>query len=63
MKFEEIKNLTVEELRKKNFEIREELFQLKMKNELGQVGNPLQIRMVRKDLARVNTALTQKLAQ
>lgn len=63
MKFEEIKNLTVEELRKKAVEMKEELFQLKMKNELGQVGNPLQIRLTRKDLARVNTALTQKLAQ
>lgn len=63
MKFAEIKDLTVEELRKKSVEMRNELFQLKMKNELGQVGNPLQIRFLRKDIAKVKTALTQKLAQ
>lgn len=63
MKFEEIKNLTVEELRKKSVEMKEELFQMKMKNELGQLGNALQIRSVRRDLARVRTALTQKLVQ
>ena len=63
MKYEEIKNLTVEELRKKVSEMKEELFQLKMKNELGQLGNPLEIRGLRKDLARVQTAMTQKLAR
>ena len=63
MKFEEIRNLTVEELRKKVSEMKDELFQLKMKNQLGQLGNPLEVRGMRKDLARVKTALTQKLAR
>ena len=63
MKFADIKDLTVEELKKKKAEMREELFELKMKNELGQLGNPLQVRHLRKDVARVKSALNQKLAR
>lgn len=63
MKFEGIKNLTVEELQKKRSDLKEELFHLKMKNALGQVANPLQIRMSRRDIARIETALNQKLAR
>ena len=43
--------------------MREELFEMKMKNQLGQLGNPLQIRFLRKDISRIKTALTKKLAQ
>ena len=62
MKYSEIKDLTVEELRKKGAEMREELFEMRMKNQLGQLGNPLQIRSLRKDISRIKTALTKKLA-
>ena len=63
MKFTEIRNLTVEELKKKAIEMKTEIFELKLKNELGQVGNAVQIRYLRRGIARVQTALTQKLAQ
>lgn len=60
MKFEEIKDLTVEELRKRRISTAEELFQLKMKHSLGQVNNPIEIRNRRKDIARIKTALSMK---
>jgi large subunit ribosomal protein L29 len=63
MKFSEVRGMSVDELRKKHREVRDGLFQLRMKNKLGQVGNPLEIRHLRRDLARVKTALNQKLAQ
>ena len=63
MKYVEIKNLTVEELKKKRTDLKEELFHLKMKNALGQVANGLQIRSNRRDVARIETALNEKLAQ
>ena len=63
MKFSDIRDLTVEELRKRQKSMNEELFELKMKHSLGQVANPLQIRYTRKDIARVKTALNAKLAQ
>jgi large subunit ribosomal protein L29 len=34
-----------------------------MKNQLGQLGNPLEIRKIRKNLARINTAMVQKIAR
>ncbi len=60
MKYEEMKSLTVEDLRSKRREIKEELFELKMKNSLGQLTNPLGIRMKRRDIAKIGTALTLK---
>lgn len=60
MKAAEVRGMTPEELVKKKREIAQELFILKMKNSLGQVGNPLQIRHMRRDLARVNTILAER---
>ncbi|OFZ11229.1 MAG: 50S ribosomal protein L29 [Bdellovibrionales bacterium RBG_16_40_8] len=63
MKFIDIRDLTVEELRKREKSIIEESFDLRMKHSLGQVGNPLQIRSLRRDRARIRTALAAKLAR
>jgi large subunit ribosomal protein L29 len=60
MNFKEIQGLTVNELKKRSRELRAELFTLKMKNTLGQVNNPLEVRTVRRSIARLLTALTQK---
>lgn len=62
MKYSEIKDMTVEELRRKRATMKSDLFEVKMKHALGQVNNPLQIRSLRKDIARVNTAISQKLS-
>ena len=61
MEFSEIKDLTVEELKKRLGQNQNELFELRMKHSLGQVGNPVQIREKRRDIARFSTALEQKL--
>lgn len=61
MKFEEIKELTSSELRKRVVQLREELFEARMKHSIGQLGSPLDIRHKRKDLARLKTALHMKL--
>lgn len=61
MKYEEIKELTATELRKRTVQLREELFQSRMKHSIGQLGNPLEIRAKRRDLARLRTALQSKL--
>ena len=63
MKFTEVKELTSTELRKRVVQLREELFEARMKHTLGQLGNPIDIRDKRKDLARLMTALHMKLGQ
>ncbi len=60
MKFSEVKDLSTGELRKKQKTLQEELFQLRMKNSLGQVSNPLLIRQARRDIARLMTAIASK---
>ncbi|MEO0334841.1 MAG: 50S ribosomal protein L29 [Pseudomonadota bacterium] len=60
MKFEEIKDLTVAELRKRALDAREELFDMKMKHSLGQLASPSEITTKRKAIARMKTALSSK---
>lgn len=60
MKYTDVKDMSAVELKKKKSSLSEELFNAKMKNQLGQLSNPLVIRDLRKDLARVETALVQK---
>lgn len=57
MKFTEIKNLSVPELKKKRASLSEELFQAKIKNSIGQLANPIEIRKLRRNIARINTAI------
>lgn len=61
MKSAEIKDMTLAELKKQRTTLSEDLFKAKLKNSIGQMPNPLQIRKLRKDIARVNTALTLKM--
>ena len=63
MKYQDVKDLTVDELRKKERGLRTELFESKMKNALGQLGNPISIRAVRRNIAKLKTAQSQKLAK
>lgn len=62
MKFDDVSGLSVTELRKKSTDLRRNLFEMKMKNALGQLANPLEIRFTRRDIARVETAIRQKSA-
>lgn len=63
MKFSEIKDLSVPELKKKRATLSEELFQARIKNSIGQLSNPVEIRKLRKDIARINTAIVRKVAR
>ncbi|MDZ4661814.1 MAG: 50S ribosomal protein L29 [Pseudomonadota bacterium] len=61
MKFKDVVGLTISDLRKQVQETREELFNMKMKNIMGQqVTNPLKVRMLRRDIAKLLTAIGQK---
>ncbi|MCB0369321.1 MAG: 50S ribosomal protein L29 [Bdellovibrionales bacterium] len=60
MKFKEIKDLSPVEIKKSIVKKNEELYELRVKNNLGQLSNPVQIRYLRKDIARLKTAMTFK---
>lgn len=63
MKFAEIAGLSEKELMKKSTELRQQLFEARMKNALGQLANPMVIRHARRDIARLQTALRAKAAK
>ncbi|MDG0815720.1 50S ribosomal protein L29 [Bdellovibrio svalbardensis] len=63
MKFVEIKDLSVTELKKKRTTLSEELFQARIKNSIGQLSNPIEIRDLRRSIAKINTAIVKKVAR
>ena len=56
MKYVELKDLTLEELRQKAAELQEDLFKLRLRQATTQVENPMRIRQLRRDIARIRTA-------
>jgi len=59
-KLSELRALTVEELKQEEVNLRKELFNLRFQKATGEIENPLRIRQVRKDIARVLTIITEK---
>jgi large subunit ribosomal protein L29 len=60
MKIAEIKPLSVQELKEKSVALDEELFNLRFQAKMGQLSNPVRLRIVRRDIARVKTIINQK---
>ncbi len=60
MKASELRILSKEELEKKLKELKSELFNLRFQLAVNQLENPMRIKAVRKDIARVQTVLTEK---
>jgi large subunit ribosomal protein L29 len=60
MKPKELRDMTVEELREKHRQFKEELFNLRFQNAIGQLSNTSRIKEVRRTIARVLTILREK---
>lgn len=58
MEYKELQSMSLEQLNKKAQEVRKSLFELRMKNTVGQLNNPIQIRDTRKTVAKIMTAIT-----
>ena len=63
MTSKEIRELSVAEITTKIRETREQLLQLKLRKQTGQVEKTHELRTLRKDIARLETVLTEKKAQ
>jgi large subunit ribosomal protein L29 len=59
MKFSELKDLTAAELAVKGSELRQELFNLRLQQASSQLEKPAKLRILRKDIARIETRLSQ----
>ena len=55
MKESEIRELSAEQRAKKLVELKEELFNLHFQQAINQLENPMRIKAVKKDIARIKT--------
>ena len=60
MKANEIRELSVAELNEKLDELNKELFNLRFQHSINQLDNPMRLKAVQKDIARVNTIIREK---
>lgn len=60
MKAQELRDKTVTELREELESLLREQFNLRMQQGTGQLSKPHQMKDVRRNIARVNTVLTEK---
>lgn len=63
MKFPELKDLTIAELAAKGRELRQELFGLRLQQASSQLEKTSKLRQVRRDIARVETRISQVKSQ
>ena len=59
MKANEIRNMSSAELETKLGELKKDLFMLRMQHATNQLDNPVKIREVKHDIARVKTVLAE----
>lgn len=63
MKATTLRERSAEELAKNLSDLEEQLFKLRFQKSTGQIENPVKIREVRKDIARVLTVINERRAQ
>lgn len=60
MKFKEISEMSVDELQTKKRDLRQESLHLRLQQQSGQLEQPSRLRLLRRDVARIETVLTRK---
>jgi len=60
MKAEEIRDLSADDIRARLAELERERFNLKFRGATEPLSNPLRLRSIRRDIARLQTVLRQK---
>ena len=60
MRAEEIRELSVDDIKARVAELEEERFRLRFRSATEPLENPLRLRMIRKDIARLKTVLGER---
>ena len=60
MKAKELRELTPEEIAKRQKDLKEEVFNLRFQHSTGQLENTSRMKIIRKDLARITMVLHEK---
>ncbi len=56
----DLRDLSTEELAAKASDLKKELFNLRVQQAMGQIENPMRLRILRKDIAKTKTVLKEK---
>lgn len=59
MRMESLRDLTKDELLQKLDELKHEMFNLQLRKGIRELDNPLKMRTLRRDVARINTILSE----
>ena len=59
MKMTELKDLTITELTAKGRDLRQELFNLRLQKASSQLEKPARLRLLRRDIARIESQMSQ----
>ena len=60
MKVAEMRDKSVDELQIREKELGEQLFKLRFQRATGRIENPMKIREVKREIARIKTLLTER---
>jgi len=60
MKAQEIREMSEQEMDNKKGDLEDQVFKLRFQESLGQLEDVKKIKNIKKDLARINTILTEK---
>lgn len=60
MKAKSLKDLSTQELNNKLTDLKQELFNLRFQHATGQLENPMKIKNVKRDIARINTVIREQ---
>jgi large subunit ribosomal protein L29 len=63
MKMKELTELTTDELLTKRRDLRQESLHLRLQQQSGQLEQPSRLRLLRRDIARLETVLSQRAKQ
>jgi large subunit ribosomal protein L29 len=63
MKFKEISEMSSDELATKKRDLRQESLHLRLQQQSGQLEQPSRLRLLRREVARVETVLAQRAAK
>ena len=59
MKISEVRDMSVTDLNKKLAELKDELFNLRFQHAGNQLEDPMRLKVVKKDIARIKTVLRE----
>jgi len=60
MEVKEIREMSTEELKRKEVQLREDLFRLRLRHTSHQLENTAALKKIRKDIARIKTVLRER---